>query len=102
MWHKAWAQPSQGVVDQPHHLGQPAMCWHISKNCFVYESIRDGAQGIQCSWAVQGGNLATQPSFIAGWPDKWATRAQSSATAPPCSYKYHGAPLGRKCEESEV
>jgi hypothetical protein len=85
MWHKAWAQPSQGVAGRPHHLGRPAMCWCISKNCFVYMSIRGGAQGIQCPKAVQGGNLANRPN-------KWTPHAQSSATAPPYSYKYHGAP----------
>jgi hypothetical protein len=53
--------------------------------------------------AVQGGNLAAWPSCMAGRPIKWAPHAQSSATAPPYSYyKYHGAPPGRKCEESEV
>jgi hypothetical protein len=48
MWHKARAQPSQGVADWPRHLGQPAMCWRISGNCFVNVSRRGGAQGIQC------------------------------------------------------
>jgi hypothetical protein len=47
--------------------------------------------------------VAARPSFMAGRPDKWASRAQSSARALPySSYKYHGAPPGRKCEESEV
>jgi hypothetical protein len=31
MWHKARAQPSQGVASRPHHLGQPTMCWRIFK-----------------------------------------------------------------------
>jgi hypothetical protein len=48
-------------------------------------------------------NVATRPSFMAGQPDNWASRTQSFAGAPPySSYKYPGAPLGRKCEESEV
>jgi hypothetical protein len=102
-WHKARAQPSQGVASQPHHLGRPAMCWRNSKNHFVYMSSRGGTQGIQCPKAVQGGNIATRASCMAGCPDKWAPHAQSSAIAPPySSYKYHGAPPGRKCEESEV
>jgi hypothetical protein len=103
MWHKARAQPSQGVAGWPHHLGWPVMCWHISKNHFVYVSSRGGAQGIQCPKAVQGGNLAAWPSCMAGQPNKWTSRAQSSARAPPySSYKYHGAPFHRNCEESEV
>jgi hypothetical protein len=102
MRHKARAQPSQGVVGWPHHLGQPAMCCHISRNHFVYVSSRGGAQGIKCPKEVQGGNLATRPSCIADWPDKWVSHAQSSARALPYSYKYHGAPPSRKCEESEV
>jgi hypothetical protein len=96
MWHKAQAQPSQDVASRPHHFGQPAMCWLISKNHFGYMSRRGGSQGIQCPKVVQGGNLA-------GRPDKWASCAQSSTRAPPySSYKYYGAPLGRKCVESEV
>jgi hypothetical protein len=95
MWHKAWAQMSQGVASRPHHLGRPSMWWRISKNCFVYMSSRGGAQGIQCPKVLQGGNFA-------GRPDKWASHAQSSARAPPYSYKYHDAPPDRRCEESEV
>jgi hypothetical protein len=103
MWHKAQAQPSHGVAGRPHHLGRSAMCWRISKNHFVYVSSSGGAQGIQCPEAVKGGNLAARPSCMDGRPDKWASRAQSSATVPPySSYKYYGAPPGRKCEESEV
>jgi hypothetical protein len=64
-WHKSQAQPSQGVAGWPHHLGQPAMCWRISNNRFVYVSSRGGAQGIQCTKAVQGGNLAARPSCMA-------------------------------------
>jgi hypothetical protein len=53
--------------------------------------------------AVQGANLSAQPSCMAGRPVKWAPCAQSSATTLTySSYKYHGAPIGRKCEESEV
>jgi hypothetical protein len=103
MWHKARAQPNQGVADRRHHFGWPAMCWRISKNCFVYMSSRGDAQGIQCPKKVQGGNLGARPSCMAGRPDKWASCTQSSARAAPySSYKYHGAPLSRKCEESEV
>jgi hypothetical protein len=70
---------------------------------FVYVSRRGGAQGIQCPKAVQGGNLAASPSCMVGQLDKWASCDQSSARAPPySSYKYHDAPTGRKCEESEV
>jgi hypothetical protein len=82
--------------------GRPAMCSCISKNRFVYVSCRGGAQGIQCPKAVQGENLAAWASCMASQPDRWAPGAQSSATAQPYSYKYHGAPPGRKCEESEV
>jgi hypothetical protein len=103
MWHKAQAQPRQGVVGRSHHLGRSVMCWHIFKNHFLYVSIRGGAQGIQCPKVVQGGNLAIRPSCMAGRPKKCASHAQSSARAPPYSYKYHGAPpIDRKCEESEV
>jgi hypothetical protein len=103
MWHKTWAQPSQGVADQPHHLGWLAMCWHISKKCFVYVSSRGSAQFIQCPKAVQGGNLAARTSCMASRPDKWASHTQSSARALPySSYKYHDAPPDRKCEESKV
>jgi hypothetical protein len=102
-WHKARAQLSQGVAGRPHHLARSAMCWRISKNHFVYVSSRCDAQGTQCPKVVQGGNLATWPSCMAGWQDKWASRTQSSARAPPfSSFKYHGAPLGRSCDESEV
>jgi hypothetical protein len=73
--------------------GQLAMCWRISKNQFVYMSSRGGAQGIQCPKVVQGGNLAAQPSYMAGQPDKCSSHGQSSAKAPPnSSYKYPGAP----------
>jgi hypothetical protein len=93
MWHKARAQPSQGVAGQPHHLGRPAMCWRNSKNHFIYVSSRGGAQGTQFPKAVQGGNLAARSSCMAGRPNKWAPRAQSSATTLPYSSdKYHGAP----------
>jgi hypothetical protein len=95
MWHKARSQPGQGVTGRPHHLGQLSMSWCISKNRFAYVSKRGSAQGIQCP-KLQVGNLVARP-------DKWATHAQSSARAPPySSYKYHGAPPSRKCEESEV
>jgi hypothetical protein len=48
-------------------------------------------------------NMAARPSFMAGRPNKQASCTQSSARAPPySSYKYLGAPHGRKCEESEV
>jgi hypothetical protein len=102
MWHKAQAQPSQGVADRPHHLGQPAMCWCISKNRFVYVASRGGAQGIQCPKAVQG-DLAARPSCMADRPDKRTSHTQSSAKAPSySSYKYPSAPPSRKCEENEV
>jgi hypothetical protein len=103
MWQKAQSQPSQGVIDQPHHLGRPAMCWRIYQNHFVYVSIEGGAQGIQCPKAVQRGNLVAWLSCMTDRPDKWAPRAESSATAPTySSYKCHGATLGKKCKESEV
>jgi hypothetical protein len=48
-------------------------------------------------------NVAARPSFMAGRPNKWASRAQSLSRAPPySSYKYPSARPGRKCEESEV
>jgi hypothetical protein len=48
-------------------------------------------------------NVAAWPSFMAGRPDKWASRAQSLARALPySSYKHPGAPPSRKCEEGEV
>jgi hypothetical protein len=48
-------------------------------------------------------NVAAWPSFMAGWPDKWASHVQSLVRVPPySSYKYPGAPPGRKCEESDV
>jgi hypothetical protein len=44
-----------------------------------------------------------QVAWPVGQPDKWTSREQSSARAPPySSFKYHNAPPGRKCEESEV
>jgi hypothetical protein len=52
--------------------------------------------------AVERLNVAARPSFMAGRLDKWASRTQSSTRAPPYSYKYPGAPLGRKCEKCEV
>jgi hypothetical protein len=70
MWHKERAQPSQGVASRLHHLSQPSMFWCISKIRFVYVSIGGGAQGIQCSKAVQGANLAAWPSCVASQPDK--------------------------------
>jgi hypothetical protein len=94
---------AQSVGSTEPRSGRPATCWRISKNCFAYLSIRGGAQGIQYPKAVQGGNLATRPNYMAGRPNKWAPSAQSSATAPPnSSYKNHGAPPGRKCAECEV
>jgi hypothetical protein len=78
------------------------MLAHLQKKCFVYVSSKGGAQGIQCPKVVQGENMAARPSSMVGWPDKWASHAQSSAIAPPySSYKFHGAP-SKKCEESEV
>jgi hypothetical protein len=48
-------------------------------------------------------NLAAWPGCMAGRADKGASRAQSSARAPPyTSYKYPRAPPDRKHEESEV
>jgi hypothetical protein len=83
--------------------GRSAMFWRISKHHFVYASSRGSAQGIQCPKVVQGGNLAARLSCMAARPNKWASHAQSSARAPPySSYKYHGAPPGKWCEESEV
>jgi hypothetical protein len=101
MWHKAWAQPSQAVAGRPHHLGRPAMCWCISKNRFVYMFSRGGAQGIQCPMAVQG---ETWPPGQVAWPAglTCAPHMPNLQAPPYSSYKYHGAPLGRKCEESEV
>jgi hypothetical protein len=94
MWHKARAQLSQGVAGRLHHLGRPAMCCPISKNHFVYVSNRGGAEGIQCSKAVQGGNLAARPTFMVDRCDKWASHTQSLARVLPySSYKYHSAPL---------
>jgi hypothetical protein len=88
--------PAQSMSSTDPRCGWPAICWRISKNHFVYVSRRGGAQGIQCLNAMQGGNLAARP-------DKWASRGQSLARAPPySSYKYHAAPPGGKCEESEV
>jgi hypothetical protein len=53
--------------------------------------------------AMERLNLAAQPSCMVGRPDKWASRAQCSARAPPySSYKNHHAPPGSECEESEV
>jgi hypothetical protein len=75
--------------------GRPAMCCRIYKKCFVYGSSKGGNQGIQCPKAVQGENLATWPSCMDGRPDKWPSRAQSLARAPPYSYKYHRAPLAK-------
>jgi hypothetical protein len=49
--------------------------------------------------AVELLNVATRPSFIAGWPDKWTSCAQSSARALPYSYKYPGAPLAESVKE---
>jgi hypothetical protein len=90
--HRKYDMRKWGVVGRPHHLGQPAMCWRISKNCFVYASSRGGTQGIQCPKAMQGGNSDTRPSCMAGRPNKWASCAQSLARAPPySSYKYHDA-----------
>jgi hypothetical protein len=73
---KARAQQSQGVANRP-CVG--AILKTVSSTCPAE--------------AVQVGNLAARPSFMVGQPDKWASRAQSSARAPPySSYKYHGAP----------
>jgi hypothetical protein len=92
---------STGLIEP--RYGRPAMSWRISKNYFVDVSRRGGAIGIQCPKVVQGGNLATRPSCMAGWLAKWAPHTKSLTTTPPySSYKYHGAPLGRKCEECEV
>jgi hypothetical protein len=53
--------------------------------------------------AVKWLNLAARLSCMAGRPDKWASRAQSSLGAPPhSSYKNPHAPHGRECEESQV
>jgi hypothetical protein len=82
MWHKARAQPSLGVAGRPHHLSWPAMCWCISKNYFINVSSKGGAQGIQCPKAVQGGNLATRPSCMAGRPNMWTSQAPTLPKEP--------------------
>jgi hypothetical protein len=47
--------------------------------------------------------LVTRPSCLADRLDKWAPHTQSLATTPSySSYKYHGVPPDKKCEESEV
>jgi hypothetical protein len=100
MWHKAWTQSSQGVTGRPHHLGRLTMCWRISKNLL---STCPEEVVLKVSNAQRRGNLAASPSCMVGQLDKWASCDQSSARAPPySSYKYHDAPTGRKCEESEV
>jgi hypothetical protein len=46
---------------------------------------------------------AVEQLNVAVRPDKWASRAQSSTRAASySSYKYLGAPPGKKCDESEV
>jgi hypothetical protein len=55
MWYKARGQPSQGVASR-------SCVGAFQKNRFVYVSSRGGAQGIQCTKAVQGGNLVTRPA----------------------------------------
>jgi hypothetical protein len=96
MWHKAQAQPSQGVAGRPCVGTFPKPIFTTSQSKLVRGVSNVGK-------AVQEGNLAARPSCMAGRPIKWAPCTQSSATALPySSYKYHSAPPGKKCEESEV
>jgi hypothetical protein len=96
MWHKARAQSSQGVAGRPCVGAFPET---VLSTCVGEVVLKES----NAQKAVQGGNMATRPSCMADWPDKWAPHAQSLATAPPYSYyKYHGASPDRNFEESEV
>jgi hypothetical protein len=79
--------------------------WHM----VFPKTIFTTCQSKSARWVSNAGkvmerlNVAAQPSFMVGRPDKWASRAQSLARALPySSYKYPVAPPGRKGEESEI
>jgi hypothetical protein len=96
MWHKTQDKPSQGMADWPRVGRFPKPIFTTCQSELVRGVSNVGK-------AVQGGNLATRASFMVGQPIKWARCDQSLATVPPYfSYKYHGAPPSRKCEEGDV
>jgi hypothetical protein len=94
MWHKARAQLTQSGAGRPHTRGRQARSWHISIFTTCQSKSVRGVSNVEK--AMERLNVAVRP-------DKWASRAQSSARALSySSYKYPSAPPGRKCEESEV
>jgi hypothetical protein len=80
MWHKAQAQPSQGVADQTCVGAFPKTIMSTCPGELVLKPSIDQRQCKKGTW-------------LPGRPIKWAPHAQFSATALPYStYKYHGGP----------
>jgi hypothetical protein len=79
MWHKARAQLSQGVAGQP--------CVGVFPKTVLSTCPEEAV--LKVSNAQRRCKEETWPAGLTGGPHV------------PYSYKYHGAPLSRKCDESE-
>jgi hypothetical protein len=86
-WHKAWAQPSQGLAGRPCVGTFPKT---VLSTCPAEAVLKVSNTQRRCKEETW---LPSKVAWPVGRPDKWASRAQSSARTPPySSYKYHGAP----------
>jgi hypothetical protein len=96
MCHKAQAQPNQGVVGRSCVGAFPRT---VLSMCLA-EAV------LKVSNAQQHCKEETWPLGQVAWPTGLISeppRAQSSATTLTySSYKFHGAPPIRRCEESEI
>jgi hypothetical protein len=96
------SQPEVGAAGHTPLAGRPSP-GIIPKTIFTTCQSKSVRGVSNVGKALERLNVATRPSFMVGWPDKWASHAQSLARALPYfSYKYPAAPPGRKCEGSEV
>jgi hypothetical protein len=96
MWHKARAQPSQGMACRPHHLG--AIPKTVLSTCLAEEALKLSNAERRCreeTWPLH--QVACSAGLTSG-PHTSNLRPQL-----PYSFcNYLGAPPDRKCEESEV
>jgi hypothetical protein len=70
------SRPKVGPVDQP--------CPGVFPNTVFTTCQSKSVRGVSnVEKVVERLNVATWPSIIVGWPNKWASHAQSSARSPP-------------------
>jgi hypothetical protein len=75
LWHKARVQPSQSGADKP-RFGV------FLKSAFTTCQAKSARRESKVEKVVQLQNLAARPPKSTGQPDKWASRAPTSAKAP--------------------